>query len=199
MRSELRRHKVVGDSNGWTMCMVPEVDKKIPIHLIIHLVRNGIQNVHSMFYAHTEWSREDWIYTHFFRRYWKVVGSPMKDWDYYTDWEKWCFDWSLNLTMPVWMKERLGEDRVLIYRLEDLTSTGDVETLSGLIQRLDPSVNLPEKALKLLQREDINRKVHGDRRPEVLWRQWTDEQREAFLKICAAAMEHFGYEIPPRP
>ena len=103
---------------------MPEVDSKLHVDLVIHLVRNGIQNVHSVFYGNVHRSRSNWLYIHYLRWYWELTGCPRGDWETYTDWGYWCFTWSYqNLKMPSWMTERLGVERVWFIDLKTWLET----------------------------------------------------------------------------
>lgn len=191
-------YDVVGDSGSWTMRLVPDVAARTPVDHVVYLVRNGIQTVHSQFYQHAEISRSDFLYTHFSRGYWELLGQPGGGaWESYSDWEIWCFNWSINGPMPGRLQAELGEDRCELFRLEDLVS--DADRLLGLVRRLQPATTLTREDAERLQGTDVNRKVQGDRSPEALWAKWTDEQRAAFTRICGPAMERYGYAIPPRP
>lgn len=195
---QLRRYALVGDANSWTMARVPEVDKRLRVDRVIHLVRNGVQNVHALFHFFARRiPRDDWTYTHFLPGYWELAGRPFRDRFAFSDWEAWCFAYTLNSIMPEWMAERLGADRVEVVRLEDLV--GDVNAFRALVGRLDAGRPPGERRIRRVQRTDRNRKIHGDNSPETLWRHWTDEQRESFRRLCGPTMERFGYPIPPPP
>ena len=199
IKKQMRLYKVAGDSNSWIMARIPEVHAKLPIHCVIHLIRNGIQNVHSMFNTSRSNSVNTWLYTHYFPWYWKLLGNSPGELNSYIscEWDYWCYNWSLNLYMPKWMKDRIGPNRVLIYRLEDLL--GNVEILADLIQKLNPDADLAVDELMALQEKDINRKTQTDRSPKALWSSWTNEQRQAFNRICGSTMKHYGYTTPKIP
>jgi hypothetical protein len=92
------------------------------------------------------------------------------------------------------MREALGSQRVLVRKLEDLTTKED--SLRDLIYRINPNVEFSGDSLKSMQLRDVNRKVQGDRSAENLWSKWTPEQRQAFVRICGNAMDFYGYRIP---
>jgi hypothetical protein len=195
MRDRLNRYAVVGDSGSWTMARLPEVNRKIKVDRVVHLVRNGIQNVHSAFVGHVHRSPNDWIYTHYLRWYWELMDRPGDDWERYDEWGYWCLAWAYqNLLMPSWMAENLGSDKVIVCRLEDLVS--DVDQLADLVQKINPESTPAIKRLSAFQKKDINRKVKENRKPEELWRTWTPEKQAVFKKICGPAMEHFNYYMP---
>ncbi len=99
--------------------------------------------------------------------------------------------------MISWMSKKLGGDRVLVLRLEDLVKNTD--TLLNIIQKLNPKISPSIRELEILQKTDVNRKIQSNRSPDVIWARWSDEQREVFKRICGPVMEHYGYEIPPCP
>jgi hypothetical protein len=194
IEERLQANRVVGDSNSWTPCVIPEVDSIFEVDRIIYLVRNGIQNVHSAYYHNARISRSDWLYTHFFRHYWELLDCPGGDWDEYTDWARWCLYWQINQTMPTWLADQLGDEKVLVLRFEDLLD--DVDVLLNLLDQIDMGIKPARTELETLQETDINRKVQGERSPRVLWAKWTDEQREVFTRVCGTGMAHYGYEMP---
>jgi hypothetical protein len=99
--------------------------------------------------------------------------------------------------MPTWLAGRIGADRCVVYRLEDLTKHHSA--LGGLLAHLRSTSRLSHSEFKALSHNDVNRKIPGDRSPATLWERWTDWQRETFAEICGLCMEHYGYEIPTQP
>lgn len=194
VRGQLRRLQVMGDSHSWTPYMIPEVASRIPISGIIYLVRNGIQNVHSHFQTKHDFPRDHFLYADFLCRYWRMLGRPEGEWEAYTKWECNCFWWQLNQTMPGWLADQLGNDKVLVYRLENLSQ--DADLLTDLISKLHPDSGVTHQEATLVQKMDVNRHIRGDRRPEALWARWTDAQRGAFERICGDTMAQYGYSIP---
>jgi len=191
MRDKLERYDVVGDSGSWTMAMVPEVDKRLHIDYVIHIVRNGIQNIHSFYEWNKEYTRDMWVFTDYLPWYKEVMGSS-DDISGYTPWEYWCWAWAeQNLKMPRWMGDRLGDERVRAYRFEDLLS--NVDALANLIEGINPNIVVDKNILKDIQETDVNRKIEGKRSPEFLFDSWTEEQRESFERICRETMEYYGY------
>ncbi len=194
-RHQLSRYAAVGDSNSWTMAHIPLLHRKIKVGLVIHLVRNGIQNVHSSYLHNLDrWQRDDWFYDSYLRSTWELMGRPGDDWNRLNRWECWCFFWSLNLSMPDWMRRNLGEERVVVVRLEDLTTR--VADLQTLLERVNPAAEFEDSELASLQGRDVNRKIRGDRTPHVLWSKWTPEQQTSFRRLCGPTMEHYGYPMP---
>lgn len=197
MGRKLEEFHVVADSNSWTFETIPAVHERLPIDLVVSLVRNGIQNVHSMFCTNLSLPRNAWFYGDFIDSYRQLVGPARADRWLETTWGVWCFYWSLNLTMPTWLAGRIGAERCVVYRLEDLTKHPSV--LGSLLARLRPNVRLSPTEWKSLSRNDVNRKVSGDRSLATLWERWTDWQRATFTEICGLCMTHYGYEFPPQP
>jgi hypothetical protein len=197
MRRKLEEFRVVADSNSWTFQTLPAVHDHLPIDLVVCVVRNGIQNVHSMFHENLSLPRNDWFYGDFIDSYRRLVGPARGDRWLETTWGIWCFYWSLNLTMPTWLAGRIGAERCVVYRLEDLTK--DPSVLGGLLAQLRSNLHLSHTEFKALSRNDVNRKISGDRSPARLWERWTDWQRETFAEICGLCMEHYGYDTPTRP
>lgn len=184
----------LGDSMSWHPIEAAQVAAIGAFERIIYLVRNGIQQLHSIAY-HSTWGnvRPDHpIYGLYLKRYWDMA-RPGPVWEKWTPWEKLCLWWETNDFMPAWLNGYFQGDRDLFtFRFEDLV------TRPVLLQELFAQFDLPltEEEARNLQAVDKNRKVAGDRSPEVLWAKWRPDQREAFRRICGPGMERFGYEIP---
>lgn len=190
-----REYEIVGDSNSWAMRNIPAFDRVWPVDIVVLLIRNGIQCVHSMHNTDLYWDKSNWIYTHFLRQYWELLDQPLfEDWDTLSPWEYWCFNWSLNLRMALYLKEHLGEDRVIVCRLEDLTH--DAQCLENLLRRINPRLDINKREIHTLQQTDVNRKIKGDRDPIVLWNQWPPNFQAVFRNVCQDAMSFYEYSIP---
>lgn len=197
MKEELGRHKVVGDSHSWDAYLFPAVKQRFPIDKVVYIVRNGIPNVHSLYYHNTSLNRGHWFYTVYLKRHWELLGKPRGEWETYTDWASHCMRWQTNRMMRDLVVSELGADRVRTYRFEDLLA--DAELAMGLVTWLNPDAQPTVDEMKLHQVTDVNQKIQGDRSSEGLWQTWTDEQRQIFTELCQESMSVFGYEIPPRP
>ncbi len=184
--------KIVGDSNSWTMLMIPEIHKRIKVDLVIYLVRNGIQNVHSCYYHNINLPEDHFFYKTFLKKYAEITGES--EFDKYDKWERWCFWWKVNRYMPEWLKEKIGSDKVYVFRLEDLIM--NVDYLFNIFKLIINECKVKKSYLKKMQKKDINRKIGGDRTPRKLWQKWSDEQKEKFLKICGDTMRYYSYGIP---
>jgi hypothetical protein len=182
---------VVGDSHAWEPFIIPKLQERLSIDRIIFMVRNGVQNVHSLYYHNSQFGRQSWFYETYLRLHADLLDIPWGDLD---DWGKWCVWWATNVRTP-----------------EVLAQTGPVETVKfeTLLADADALIRLT-KSLQSLARPttreaqqhagvDLNRKIEGDRSPDYLWRTWTDHQRQTFKQLCGAAMEHFSYDMPAEP
>ncbi|MDY6843991.1 MAG: hypothetical protein SVW57_07870 [Thermodesulfobacteriota bacterium] len=194
MQRELETYTVAGDSNSWTMYMIPEVSARLPVAKIIYLVRNGIQSVHSFFYHNLHIPYNDFLYTKFFRHYWELIGCPGGNWNEYSPWACWCLWWQVNQFMPSWLADHLNDIEIMVYRFEDLIE--NTHLLSDLIKKLQKYAKPSHEDLMVFQQTEINQKIQGDRSPLSLWNKWSDEQRSTFKYICGSSMEHYGYELP---
>ena len=178
----LGQYRVVVDAHSWIPSAVPEVAERVEISGIIHLVRNGIQNVHSL-YEVDHGEPRFWFY-HVIKREAEKVGFDLPKGD---RWTRWCRWWAANAATVDWLREQEFDTRM--YRLEDLTSPYNIFTL--LTGRL--GFELPCDKVKSRKAIDWNRHIMGDRTPMRLLAGWNREQRETFLTICSEAMRHLGY------
>jgi hypothetical protein len=172
VRRVLAAFPVAVDSNSWAASLIPALSREMGLQRVIYLVRNGIQNVHSVFH-------------HF---------TGVLDGDQESHWEYWCRSYRKNEHLPSWLTEHLGPEKVSVYRLEDLVSEPAV--LLELFARLGAPALPQEHELQAWQHIDANRKVQGSREPEVIWRSWTDQQRRIFQDICGSTMAAYGYRMP---
>lgn len=194
---ELAAYRVVGDMCSWMPLHIPMVAQHIEIGCIVYLVRNGIQQLHSAAYYSLirNFKPDHWWFSDYLREYWEIANAPHKPWKDWTRWDKLCLWWQLNAFMPDWLRKqpRLRDTAdVTVYRTEDLTQ--DAGTLAELVGSF--GLRIPMSELEALQQKDVNRKVKGDRSPEALWQKWTQEQQEAFRRICGPGMKQYGYEVP---
>jgi len=178
----------VGDANSWVPWQIPAVSKLIKVE-IVYLVRNGIQQLHSLSTCSGVWRThplDSFAFDVWLREMWRAIGEPDPPYDEWDRWERLCLLVKANGRMPAWLQAQ-GLD-VTTVRLEDLVT--DAEALHQLAPHLD------EQQLREWQERDVNRKVRGDRTPATLWGQWTDMQRDAFRRICGDEMASLDYEIP---
>ena len=189
MEARLRKFRAVGDSHSWDLRFIPDVDRHIKIDKIIHLVRNGIQNVNALATLNVSLFEDSPVIKRQIQPY-----MDMFDFTCSTSWEYWCFWWSINAKAPDWLRERLPDAEVEVFRLEDITS--DPANLRDLLERLAPGSPDRISNLQDLLKKNDDRDFTGNRTPEEIWNQWSYQQKEVFLRICGPAMEHFGYPIP---
>lgn len=194
MEEQLAKNDVVGDSGSWPYGYVPQLSQRLPVDLVIHLVRNGIQNVHSQFQHSEGIERNHWTYDRLIRRAWERAGRPWGNWENYTAWEGRCLMWSRNVTILEHIEKGPYHPRFLVRRFEDLL--GNVDMLEHLVRTVNPGCTITREELASLQQTDVNRKIRGDRSPHALWNSWSPEQRDSFRQICGSAMSYFGYKIP---
>ena len=193
MRDQQTQYPIVGDSNSWAPCVAPRLAERGWIDGAIYLVRNGIQNLHSLHEHNRDLPDDDWMFEQYLRKYWQMIGAP-GDWRQMTRWQKWCCEWQANADVIAQLRHALGESAVRVHRLEDLTT--DVEALASLVEWLDPGHRPDAAQLRACQQRDVGRKITGDRTPQTLWGRWTPDQRAAFRDICATGMHAFGYDMP---
>ena len=173
-----RTYRVAGDSHGWTLDLVPLISQEVPVHAVIHPVRNGLRFV---------WSMLNWN---------PGSAGDLEAWDSY------CQSWGRNTfyhdpQIP-WVGG-LGRP-MRTYRIEDLTGESGCGTdaLQNLIHWLDPAVEVPDEVLRARQQGHINKHDPKSelRTAEWVWEQLSDEQRDIFVRQSGEAMHAFGYEIP---
>lgn len=175
----------VGDANSWPPWQIPKVAKVQDIR-VLYLVRNGIQQLYSLATCSNVWGTyplKSLAFNVWLRRLWQAMGCPGPEYDKRSRWERLCLLVQANSIMPGRLRAQ-GLD-VKLLRLEDLT--GDATRLRAL------APGLSRRALRDWQRQDINRKVEGDRSPGALWAKWNKEQRETFRRMCGETMSTLGY------
>jgi len=178
----------VGDANSWAPWQIPAVARLIEVG-VIYLVRNGIQQLHSLATCSGVWREhplDGFAFDVWLREMWRACGEPDPPYDEWSRWERLCLLVKANGCLPDWLRQQ-GLD-VTTVRLEDLTT--DVDALQAV------APGLSRQELRQWQQRDINRKVQGDRTPATLWGQWTGVQRAAFRRICGDEMASLDYEIP---
>jgi hypothetical protein len=176
----------VGDANSWPPHLLPAVNKVQPIDRVIYLTRNGVQQLHSLSTASPTLKRDPlpkvaevklkalwdiaWDLAEVYKQVLEWPEKPYGDW---TRFEKLCLMIAANAFMPGHLH---GQGlKIEAYNLEWLVN--DIDTLAEHAPELD------KKTLKEWQKTDINRKVKGGRAPVTLWRNWSEEQREAYKAI----------------
>lgn len=190
IEKDLLQYTHVCDSMSWCPVEAGKIAQAMDATRVIYLVRNGIQQLHSVAQK-SIWKQvgdDHFLYGPFLKRYWELAGKPHQPWSRWSRWEKLCLWWGINDFMPKWIGDHFDGD-VDVYRLEDLTT--DVPLLSGLLKSY--GLEATDQQIKAYQKHDVNRKVQGDRRPETLWKAWTGGEREAFKRICGEGMARYHY------
>lgn len=178
----LSQYRIVVDAHSWMPSAVPDVAKRVGVSGVIHLVRNGIQNVHSL-HKTDHGEPENW-FCHVMEYEAKKIGFELPKEDI---WSNWCRWWAANSATVDWLREQGFDARM--YRLEDLTTSVDAfELLTDWL-----GAKLPHDETQHRQTQDWNRHIMGDRIPVRLLASWSARQRETFLAICGGAMRNLGY------
>lgn len=173
----LESKKVILDSHSWLPSALPIVAQRVPIAGIIHLVRDGVQNVHSL---HTIYRKKHPFW--FGRVIEHETGLKSAG-----QFEAWCTWWAHNYATVEHLRSQGFNAKAV--RLEDLTRDE-----GALIELADwMGVEMSVKHAQTKQGRDINRHSKGKRHPLHLWFGWTDAQRETFRRICKTEMSHFDY------
>jgi len=166
----------VGDIQSWNpMTLATLRGTTISPKLIIHLVRNGIQVVHSLHNTNLDVSMsEPFFYRALLKQchYFKIPFITGKEPFYY-----WCLYWRV-VNCPTALSKSTVQ-----YKLEDLTK--DISQL----ERHFPGCRFQEV-------EEQNRKISGNRDPEHLWNSWTPKQQDIFIEQCKDTMDIYGYITP---
>jgi len=188
----LETYEVVGDFSPWPPYAFPSMNEVLPIDKVIVILRHGIRYLYSCT-SHSAWRLRDhdhWGIDKHLRKLWEITGSEGKPWDRRTLWEKKCAMWPASLGIVEWLRSE--GFTVVAERLEDLVS--DTAILSNMISEVSSSLNFSDDELRVIQENDINRKVPGDRRVATLWDRWTEAQQATFIEICGDGMEKYGYD-----
>lgn len=184
LRSSLEAYPFVVDSHSWIPTAIPKVDARIQVFMVIHLIRNGLRNVASLYQTY-QGAEALWADRVIQRELGEVNPQLL---DGTLSWEWWCHWWAANQDTVNWMR-RQGL-RVVTLRLEALTE--DLGVLSGLLRSFNVNVDLAE----LREEQKIRRHVHVEWKPlNEVWSSLSPNQRDSFTRICASGMEHYGYGI----
>lgn len=196
---EFAEHKsaegIFCDFNSFAPCFMPEVDKRLKIDRMIGLVRNGIPQLYSLTNSYI-WSRvteDHWLVDRFLRKMWEFGGKKGgKSFSQRTFWEKRCVQWTCMVNQYDVLRDRgFALD---VHKLEDLTT--NTGYLRNVLQTYDPRRVCSEEYLLGWQKNDMNRRVRGSRKPLAIWRRWSQEQQEGFTEMCGDGMRRYGYDIP---
>jgi len=178
LKQLLAGFSVVVDSHSWVPALVPRVAERIHVSGVIHLVRNGIQNVYSLFHSP---DLPGW-FDDLVREQLHFVDLKS---DYTDRWDLYCAFWAANREFVT----ALNTD--VVVTLEQLTT--NVEILRSFITSVYPRAVISRERLREIQNQDIHRHVMGERRPQSLWKRLGVEQRRSFTRICGPLMKDFGF------
>lgn len=178
----LSQYRIVVDTHSWMPSAVPEVAERVGVSGVIHLVRNGIQNVHSLY--EVDHGEPEFWFCDVIRREAERIGFELLEGD---EWTYWCDWWAANCATVDWLREQ-GLD-VRMHQLEDLTtSVGAFDLLMDWL-----GIELPRGEIQSRQSKDWNRHIVGDRTPVRLLARWSREQRETFFVVCSEVMRNLRY------
>src|SRR5215218_8206893 len=93
MKQRQQEIAVVGDSHSWEPFIIPALAERLPVSKIVFMVRNGIQNVHSMHSHNTHIESGAWFYTQYLNSFAEQLGPKGLD-----DFGLWCAWWGANVT-----------------------------------------------------------------------------------------------------
>lgn len=191
--SQMRQqYRVVGDANSFVTTHIPEVHDIIGVDRILYFLRNGIQQIEGMRrpWSSHSWMDVDWYFDVFLRSRWKMLDTPfVARWSPLTKWEKACFRWWMNAELVDWLKERISG--VEVWRMEDFTGT-----MEGLAKMVRSFGLEPERLEHWLKWRPRPRHKSRDTRVKSIWKSWSRDQRQAFIRFCGDKMVELGYEMP---
>lgn len=179
------QYEVVADANSWNPFTLPEINDILPLDKVFYIIRHGVSQLHSLYSSSAMWReapRSAFVYNRYLRPFYK--GSD-DEFTTTTQWERLCWFWQTNALMPGWLtKQGLPVEAVTF---EELTQRSG---LSKVLPEID------QGKIAKWQRQNINRHVRGDRRPQTLWEKWSVDQRDTFARVCREGMELYGYQTP---
>lgn len=180
----------VVDSHSWIPTAVPEVQQKVHVTRVIHLVRNGLKNVASLYETFNkvegEWSGEGNWFGRIIQRELAVIGSQTLSGPF--SWEWWCHWWALNQKTVDWMRSQ--DFRVGVLPLEVLVE--DLDVLTSLLESFKVKVDQDW----LVEQQKTVRNSHVESRTsQAIWNGLSDVQRNTFMEICGEAMKYYRYKI----
>lgn len=179
IRSDEEEFDAVLDSNSWPPHMLLRVHAHHEIFKVIYLVRNDIQQLHSLSTASDPLKQEqlpEAAEQKLRVLYELMPRKPKADYDTWDNFSKLCLLVAANHFMPEYLAER-GMN-IEVFHLNILLSQPQE------IQRLVPFVGT--RAVRQMQQKDINRKVEGSRDPHEIWLSWSKEQRRSFFNVVCA-------------
>lgn len=156
----------------------------------LQLVRNGIENVRSLYNTHTMRTPglRKLVATH-------IIGldkCPSNSFKFVCKW------WANEMYKHIMIKSLADSHlKLRLCPLGILTSSKDrlIETVEFLIRR---KWKVYPKTVKYLQKNRINDHIiePKDRKAKTIWASWSKSQKRLFCKICGPTMEYFGFDMP---
>ncbi len=112
-----------------------------------------------------------------------------------------CVAWAAAVEMATWGNER---DEFTLIRHEQLLQDDNCRAAMANLQErvgLQHSGTVADYLLTEYRNQTSYDSESGEQARDLTrrverWRNWTPEQRDRFVEICAPAMEYFGYSIP---
>lgn len=167
------------DANSWPPHLLLKVHEHHEIFKVIYLVRNDIQQLHSLTTASEPLKQEqlpEAAEQKLRILYELMPRKPKADYDAWDNFSKLCLLVAANHFMPEYLAER-GMS-VEVFHLTRLLHQQEE------VRKLVPTANF--KTILQLQQKDINRKVEGNRDPSTIWESWPKEKRRSFFDIVCA-------------
>lgn len=196
MKKLLQDHVLVGDSNSWMVGQLEEIQQHIHVDYAVHLIRNGILTVNSIFLkSHTvaipQQRKQDIL-----DRYPGICQSNPRTEavQFLVKWIHTCECWKNNDYISGALGKILPQDRILPVKLEEITS--DPENYQTLCRTFHPGFSMDPDSITQIQNTDLNRKITQSRNPRHIFRGWNQIQRKLFTMICGEEMALWGYGIP---
>lgn len=193
LEAEMKDNLVVGDSNSWTVNLLPQIRSILPVKKSILLVRNGISTLHSMF-THSKTVSLDRKLLDQMAEFYPDLFSSKQCHPLYLKWVMHCRSYGGHDYMRNEIRKTVGEDGLREVRLEDITS--DPEVFRSTVAWLRPGIDIDDKTIQSIQKDDQNRKNKGTRDPVAIWATWNQTQKFVFKRICGESMEYYGYPMP---
>ena len=117
----------------------------------------------------------------------KEGAEEFEDWKKLDKFEKVCWLWNETYQKINHMVNNIGEDRVLVVRFEDMTSS--VEKTMEVFDFLDLK-GFDEEKIRAILSHKFNEQVSGTfTKPE----NWPTHQHDALWRICGQTAEKYGY------
>jgi Methyltransferase domain len=182
--SELNIRDTVIDINSWSVRSIPIVDKAFSINCVQFVAENGISSVKRMMNYFAVKMHKDIMENRVIKKVWIDFGSPGKNWELRSPFEKWCFYWGVSHDIHKWLESEMGKDRVSILHLEELDHNSSRR--SSLISDIQNGLTLKQNGDTSLDTKEV----------VDIWEDYSAEEKRVFIENCTSAMSYFGYSIP---